>query len=207
MRSGKINFIGILIVLVGTVGGVWLWRFGPYHYDHWEMNEVVKSAARTWKDLGESHARGRLLDEMKTRDLPTYLTEEMCSFTELGSRKTVTCEWIGIYLFVEPGSTAGNYRYQLAMRRAGNITCPNMENQLPTLGESLELDGGPQKDCQTPPRVMPAEIESWVQSPKGSKTLNMTASVSCSDGSSSTTESATVALTLVPCNGAPCLYW
>lgn len=93
MRSGKINIIGILMVVAGTIGGVWLWRFGPYYYDHWEMNEVVKSAARTWKDLGVSHGRGRLLDEMKTRDLPTYLTEDMCNFTELGSRKTVTCEW------------------------------------------------------------------------------------------------------------------
>ena len=118
---------------------------------------------------------------------------------------TVTCEWIGIYLFVEPGSTAGNYKYRLAMTRAGNVRCPGMHNQLPLLGLSLELTDGTVEDCQSPPRVMPASIESWAETPSGQKTLSLQGAIACDDGTNSTQETANVTLTLVPCNGAPCV--
>lgn len=118
--------------------------------------------------------------------------------------RTVTCEWIGVTLFVEPGSTAGQYRYRLALKRAGNVRCKG-PNQLPLLGESLEMDGGVAAECEQPPRVLPAEIEPWARAPRGAKTLSLKASSRCSGDGSSTTESASVTMTLVPCNGAPCM--
>ena len=118
--------------------------------------------------------------------------------------RTVTCEWIGVHLFVEPGSKAGSYRYRLALRRAGNARCKG-PNQLPRFGESLEMDGGVAEECAQPPRVMPAEIEPWVQTPRGAKTLSLQGSSRCSGDGYSTTESASVTLTLVPCKGAPCM--
>ena len=56
-----------------------------------------------------------------------------------------------------------------------------------------------------PPRVTPAEIDPWAQTPTGAKVLSLSGYVNCSDGGGATTETATVELTLVSCNGAPCL--
>ncbi len=124
--------------------------------------------------------------------------------SSIDAPRTVTCEWIGVYLFVEPGSKAGNYRYRFALKRAGNIRCKG-PNQLPLLGESLEMDAGVAEECEQPPRVTPAEIEPWVQAPRGAKTLSLHGSNRCSGDGYSTTESASVTLTLVPCKGAPCM--
>ena len=93
MRQGRINFIGLLLTIAVVVGGIGLWRFGPYWWDHQVMNEIVQSSARAFQDRGEDYGKGRMLQEMKDRDLPTYLTVEMCDFGERGNLKTVTCEW------------------------------------------------------------------------------------------------------------------
>ncbi len=119
--------------------------------------------------------------------------------------RDVICEWIGVYVFVEPGSMTGSYRYRLALTRAGNIRCPSGQNQLPFLGESMEMTDGVAEGCQQPPRVTPAEIDPWAQTPTGAKVLSLSGYVNCSDGGGATTETATVELTLVSCNGAPCL--
>jgi hypothetical protein len=118
----------------------------------------------------------------------------------------VDYEWIEVYLFVEPGSTAGNYRYRVALTRAGNVRCPDMRNQLPMLGESLEMEDDAADDCAQPPRVSPGEIEPWAKTPIGTKTLSLSGSMDCSGDGYSTQESATLTLTMVSCNGAPCLW-
>jgi hypothetical protein len=135
----------------------------------------------------------------------TSTGEWKLSSTSDASNSVVNCEWIGLYIFVEPGSTTGNYRYRLALTRAGNIRCPNMQNQLPQLGRSLEMTDGTAEACESPPRIQPATIEPWIEKPTGSLTLSLSGSVDCSDGSTKTTETANIDVTLVPCNGAPCL--
>lgn len=93
MRRGRINIIGIVLAIAAAVGGVWLYRFGPYYWDHRVMDEVVRASARGWKDYGVGKARRQLNQELYNRDVPTYISEDLCSFREEPGKKVVLCEW------------------------------------------------------------------------------------------------------------------
>ena len=93
MRAGRINVIGVLLVLALAVGAAWLFTFGPYYWDHKKMDEVVKASARSWEGYSKEKAIQAMKSEMYNRDVPTYLSVEDCDFIEQGDRKTVYCEW------------------------------------------------------------------------------------------------------------------
>ena len=123
---------------------------------------------------------------------------------------TVTCGYIMMSIWVEPGSTAENYQYRFTLNNmTGGLGCPNNAGGVPDFGESLTMAGDDTEEsdlsCMTPPRLAPDEIEPWVENPQGPKTWTLKGSGNCQDSNSTRTEDATVTLTLVPCNGGPCV--
>ncbi len=93
MRSGKINIVGILIVLALIVGALFLHAFGPYYWDAVNMKEVVQNTAITYQDRGKGKAGERLTQELYQRDIPDYIRERDCKFSSRGEIFTVRCEW------------------------------------------------------------------------------------------------------------------
>lgn len=117
---------------------------------------------------------------------------------------TVTCERIMFWINLEPGSAPGNVRYRPIFVVGGNINCPNMQNQLPGIPRSLEVEGMP--TCESPPTIQPGTIDSWIENPQGAKTLSLGATASCGDGSYTLSEDVSVVITLAPCATGPCLW-
>lgn len=93
-RSGKVNFIGVVMVILLVVGGVWCYTFLPFYWHHRKMNEIVKSAALYWKDLGIDRGKRQLKERLYSDEIPPYISESDCQFNEgHGKTRTVTCEW------------------------------------------------------------------------------------------------------------------
>lgn len=93
MRSGKINWIGVIIFLLLAFAGIFIWTFGPYYWDSQKMDSIVRMTVMTWQDLGEMKARKKLDDELYNQDIPDYITPNDCKFTQIGQEYTVSCSW------------------------------------------------------------------------------------------------------------------
>lgn len=93
MRAGKINIMGVILVLALVVGGVFLHTFGPYYWDAVNMREVVQVTAITFQERGKKHAVERLTQELYHRDIPEYIQESHCKLTEHGKIFEVRCAW------------------------------------------------------------------------------------------------------------------
>ena len=93
MRAGKINVVGILIVLVLVAGAVFVHTFGPYYWDAVNMKEVVRNTSITYQDRGKAKGLERLTQELYTRDIPDYIVETDCKLSSRGQVFTVSCSW------------------------------------------------------------------------------------------------------------------
>ncbi len=93
MRSGKINFIAIILVLGLIFGGVFLHSFGAYYWDAEQMKEVARNACFTYQERDESRGLIRLTQELYQRDIPDYIVEDDCDFHERAGKHTVHCHW------------------------------------------------------------------------------------------------------------------
>ena len=93
MRSGKINFIAIILVLVLIMGGLFLHAFGAYYWDAMQMKEVARNACITFQERDETKGIQRLTQELYQRDIPDYIVEDDCDFIEKMGQHTVHCYW------------------------------------------------------------------------------------------------------------------
>ncbi len=93
MRAGKINIVGILIVLALIVGALFLHTFGPYYWDAVNMKEVVQNTAITYQDRGREKGLQRLTQELYQRDIPDYILENDCKLSSERQIFTVRCAW------------------------------------------------------------------------------------------------------------------
>ena len=94
MRSGKINVIGVIIVIVLAIAGIWAYTFGPYYWDAVHMKEVVQATCLTFQDRGEPKALGRLTSELYKREIPEYIVEDDCRLDKRRDVYTVTCSYV-----------------------------------------------------------------------------------------------------------------
>lgn len=97
--------LSIILIIAAILGLGWAWIFGPYHIDAWKMGDVAGSAAMSWAAFNEEKGRYQLVDEMKRREIPDYLTPDKCTFYEdAGGVKVVDCDWyVDVYPpFSEP---------------------------------------------------------------------------------------------------------
>ncbi len=93
MRAGKINIVGILLVLALVVGGLYVHAFGPYYWDAVNMDEVVRNVCITYQDRGMNYAKERLTRELYQRDIPDYIQESHCRLSHRGEIFEVDCTW------------------------------------------------------------------------------------------------------------------
>lgn len=88
------RFLTLVLIVAALMGIGWAVIFGPYWIDAWKMQDVVGSAALSWDAFSEDKGRQQLLDEMKRREIPEYLTPEECTFFEEPDHsKVVDCNW------------------------------------------------------------------------------------------------------------------
>ena len=50
-RRGGVSWFTLLLIGLLAGGTMLTHRFGPYYWDYWQMKEITKSTARTWKML------------------------------------------------------------------------------------------------------------------------------------------------------------
>lgn len=92
-RSGRVNVVTVLLLLViaGVLG--WVKLFGFYYIDFLNMREVVKSSSLEWyAKVSEPAARLRLQQMLETKEID-YVTIDDCTFTQQGLGMTVGCAW------------------------------------------------------------------------------------------------------------------
>ena len=81
-----------------------LWTFTPYFRDFWVMKELVKTATLDWHDTDNmGKAKDRLVREMYNREIPDYIYEQDCGFSEEGEMKIVYCYW-EVDIYYVPGT-------------------------------------------------------------------------------------------------------
>ncbi len=92
-RRGGISFFSLFLILI-LVGGVLLvQRFGPYYWDFWQMKEITKTTARTWKMFGRQEAESKLETMIEDRDLLDYVDPTFCDLIEQNKGVRVHCSW------------------------------------------------------------------------------------------------------------------
>jgi hypothetical protein len=93
MRSGKVNVVGLILIVAFLFGLVFLHTFGPYYWDYVSMGEVVKNTALSCQDRDEQAGKARLTQELAAHEIPTYIEERNCTIRRQGDDCTVSCAW------------------------------------------------------------------------------------------------------------------
>jgi hypothetical protein len=84
-----------LLLLVAALAGIgWAWLFGPYWIDYYKMQDVAGSAVLSWAAFDETRGRMQLVEQLRHREIPDYITLDACRFyEEQGALKVVDCAW------------------------------------------------------------------------------------------------------------------
>ncbi len=92
-RTGRISLFSFVLILLiaGTV--VMSQRFFPYYWDFWQMKEITKTTARTWKILGRQVADDKLATMIEDRGLSEYLDSSFCDMVDRSRGVYVHCSW------------------------------------------------------------------------------------------------------------------
>jgi hypothetical protein len=92
-RSGRISLFSVILILLiaGTV--LMVHRFGPYYWDFWQMKEITKTTARTWKVMGRQTADDKLASMIDDRGLVEYLDPSFCDMVDQTRGVRVHCSW------------------------------------------------------------------------------------------------------------------
>lgn len=92
-RSGRISVFSLLLILIIVGSVVAVQRFGPYYWDYWQMKEITKTTARTWKVLGRQLADDKLAWMIEDRGLSDYLDPSFCDMIDKSGGVGVRCSW------------------------------------------------------------------------------------------------------------------
>jgi hypothetical protein len=92
-RRGRISLFTLLLLIGIAAGIAGTHRFGPYYWDYWQMKEITKSTARTWRVLGRNAADEKLATMIEDRNLSDYIDPSFCDLHEVGSGFRVQCSW------------------------------------------------------------------------------------------------------------------
>lgn len=92
-RAGRVNVLGVILVLLLAVGAGWAWLFGPYFWDYQVMREATAAAAREWRST-ESKDKGafKLWHRLDNEGMD-YIFETECSFQQEGTNRMISCAW------------------------------------------------------------------------------------------------------------------
>jgi hypothetical protein len=116
--------IGSVILLLAVIlGGGWVYFFGTHYIQAIKMEDVVGSAALSWQALGETRGHQQLGEEMRRREIPSYITPEECTFyEEPGGTKVVECSWfVDVYLPLMKEGRRLRFRVAKAASPSGDL--------------------------------------------------------------------------------------
>ena len=92
-RSGRISLFTVILILFIAGAGLIVDRFGGYYWDYWQMKEITKTTARTWKVLGRQVADDKLAFMIEDRGLSDYLDPSFCDMSDRNRGVAVLCSW------------------------------------------------------------------------------------------------------------------
>ncbi len=93
-RAGRINFASLLIMAGMGFAGYWGWVFGPYYWEHHEMNRLVEESLGVWYDTGvQREGENFLRDELDERGLSDSISYKDCEFKTFGVFRHLKCTW------------------------------------------------------------------------------------------------------------------
>ena len=92
-RTGRISPFTLILFVVLGISVIFVQRFGPYYWDFWQMKEITKTTARTWKILGRQLADEKLAYMMEERGLSDYIDPSFCDLTNSINGRRVHCSW------------------------------------------------------------------------------------------------------------------
>lgn len=92
-RRGGISFFSLFLILILIAGVSLVHRFGPYYWDFWQMKEITKTTARTWKMFGIKDAEAKLGTLIEDRGLVDYLDPTFCDLIDQNKGVRVQCSW------------------------------------------------------------------------------------------------------------------
>lgn len=121
-RRGRSTGGAVLLVIVLVIaGGVAL--FGPKYMHFMEMKEIARAAAAEWHvtediEVGKRH----LAQQMEKRQMPLYIPDDACRFSEEDGYRYVTCYWdatVTIPLINHP--IPQSYEFTTEMDKSGKL--------------------------------------------------------------------------------------
>ena len=92
-RRGGVSWFTLLMIVLMVGGTMLVYRFGPYYWDYWQMKEVTKSTARTWKMFGRQAGLEKLNALIEEKNLSDYLDSAFCDLIEHHDGVRVQCSW------------------------------------------------------------------------------------------------------------------
>jgi hypothetical protein len=93
-EQGKVNFIGLVLVVLLLVAGYFAYLFVPYHIDYMNMKEVVTSSSLAWYANDAKTASEKKLDEqLRAKEIDYITRKDNCDIDESGDMYVVTCSW------------------------------------------------------------------------------------------------------------------
>lgn len=111
------KFLTVVLIVAAAAGAAWCYYFGPYYLDEYRMQDVVATTALTWAAYSEDRAHVELKDQMRLREVGSYLTPEQCTFYEdVGETKVIDCDWyVDVFL---PGDNGRRIKFKVAYAAA-----------------------------------------------------------------------------------------
>lgn len=93
LRSGKIDVVKILMVLIVVGSGFYVAVITPHYWIKYKMDEIVQVSLLEWRDRSQAKAQERLLHELDKQEIPTYIIPKDCNIYEEKGERHVRCEW------------------------------------------------------------------------------------------------------------------
>lgn len=93
-EQGKVNIIGLVLVVLLGIAGYFAYLFVPIHIDYMNMKEVVTSSSLAWYANDAKTASEKKLDEqLRAKEIDYITRKDNCSIEESGDMYVVSCSW------------------------------------------------------------------------------------------------------------------
>ena len=93
LRSGKINFVKIFLLLFVGTFGTYAYGWGPHYWCKYKMDQVVQECLLAWRDKSLKKAEELLPRAMDNHEIPQYVLVKDCKLYEDQGERHMRCEW------------------------------------------------------------------------------------------------------------------
>ena len=93
LRSGRSTGGAVMLVIVLVIAAL-VGLFGPKYMHFLEMKEISRACASEWHVADDIEVGKRqLVREMEKRNMPLYIPDDACSFSEQDGLRSIVCWW------------------------------------------------------------------------------------------------------------------